>query len=121
VNLGIVDTQFTDIYLSNASGYVAGSTEFREAPEITGNIGIQHDADLSNGGTFITRFDYTYTDQYWRASDPPLRTGFNPSIPPGFNSETGDFGTVNMRLQYTPAEGNWDIARVYPPPLGVDG
>jgi hypothetical protein len=83
VNLGILDTQFTDIYLSNASGYVAGSTEFREAPEITGNIGIQHDADLSNGGTFTTRFDYTYTDQYWRASDPTLRTGFNPSIPPG--------------------------------------
>ena len=55
MNLGILDTQFNDIYLSNASGYVAGSTEFREAPDSTGNIGIQHDADLSNGGTFTTR------------------------------------------------------------------
>ena len=55
MNLGILDTQFTDIYLSNASGYVAGNTEFREAPEITGNIGIQHDAELSNGGTLTTR------------------------------------------------------------------
>ena len=55
MSLGILDTQVTDIYLSNASGYVAGSTELREAPEITGNIGIQQDADWSNGGTFTAR------------------------------------------------------------------
>jgi iron complex outermembrane receptor protein len=110
VNLGILDTSYTDIYVANAAGYTPGQTEFSQAPETTGNLGVQHDATLQNGGTFTTRFDYTYTSQYWRAADPTLRTGFNPSIPPGFNNETGDFGTVNMRLTYAPPEGDWDIA-----------
>jgi hypothetical protein len=44
------------------------------------------------------------------AADPTLRTGYNPSIPAGFNNETGDFGSVNLRFAYTPVEGNWDVA-----------
>jgi iron complex outermembrane receptor protein len=110
VNIGLLDTAFTDVYVPPTSGYIAGVTEFSQAPEETANVGIQHDAMLQNGGSFMTRFDYTYVSQYWRQFDPSLRTAWYPGVPEGWNDETGDFGTFNMRLAYTPAEGNWEVA-----------
>jgi iron complex outermembrane receptor protein len=110
VNLGLLDTGFTDIYVANAAGYVAGETEFSQAPETTANVGIQYDADLSGGGMLSTRLDYTYTSQYWRQFDPSLRTAWYPGVPEGWNDETGDFGLVNMRLTYTPRDAQWDLA-----------
>jgi iron complex outermembrane receptor protein len=110
VNLGLLDTNYTDIYLDNTAAYVAGETEFSQAPDKTYNVGIQHNASLRNGGMFVTRFDYSYVSQYWRSPDPTLRLAFNPSIPPGFSDETGDFGTFNMRLAYTPADEQFELA-----------
>jgi iron complex outermembrane recepter protein len=110
MNLGLLDTKYTDIYLDNTAAYVAGETEFSQAPETTGNIGIQYDTTLQNGGSFTTRLDYSYVSQYWRSPDPTLRLAFNPSIPEGFSDETGDFGTVNLRFVYTPPSDAWDLA-----------
>lgn len=110
VNLGLLDTQYTDIYLANTAAYVAGETEFSQAPSETYNMGAQYTASLRNGGSLTTRFDYSYVSQYWRSPDPTLRLAFNPSIPPGFSDETGDFGTFNMRVAYEPADGNYEFA-----------
>jgi iron complex outermembrane receptor protein len=110
VNLGLLDTKYTDIYLSNTAAYVAGETEFSQAPDHTYNVGIQHNADLANGGSLITRLDYSYVSQYWRSPDPTLRLAYNPSIPPGFSDESGDFGTLNFRLAYEPSDGKYEVA-----------
>jgi iron complex outermembrane recepter protein len=110
LNLGLLSTDYTDIYLANTAAYVAGETEFSQAPENTGNLGIQYEANLKNGGVLTTRFDYTYVSQYWRSPDPTLRTGYNASIPAGFDNETGDFGTVNLRLAYAPSDAQWEVA-----------
>jgi iron complex outermembrane receptor protein len=111
-NLGLLDTKFKDIYIptENAGGFRAGETEFSQAPDTTANLGFQYDAGLSNGGTFTTRVDYTYSAQYWRHFDPTLRTDWYTDIPDGFNAETGDFGLLNARFTYRPAADNFEFS-----------
>ena len=109
INVGSLDTQFTDIYLASNSGWT-NDTEFSQAPKTTANVGFQHNADLPNGGTFTTRLDATYSDQYWRQFDPTLRTAWYPGVPNGFNDETGDFTMLNARFAYTPPNNNYEIA-----------
>jgi iron complex outermembrane receptor protein len=116
VNLGYLDTGYDEITVPTgpAAGYVAGQTEFAQAPEKTINVGVQHDAMLGNGGSLTTRFDYSYVSQYWRANDPTLRvawyTGTGSGIPGGFSDESGDFGQFNARLTYTSADDRWDLS-----------
>ena len=114
VNLGFLDTGYDEITVPTgpAAGYVAGQTEFSQAPENTYNLGVQYDATFESGGSLTTRFDYSYVSQYWRAADPTLRVAWYAAgrIPPGFSDESGDFGTFNARLTYAPAAGNWDLA-----------
>jgi iron complex outermembrane recepter protein len=109
VNVGTLDTKFTEIFLGEGAGWVAGETEFSQAPKLTYNIGFQHDANLANGGRFTSRLDYSYSDQYWRQFDPTLRT-ISAGVPDGWNDETGDFGYVNARFTYAPPRGNYEIA-----------
>jgi hypothetical protein len=90
--------------------YVPGQTEFSQAPDKTINIGVQHNANLENGGSFTTRLDYTYVSQYWRSADPTLRVAYYPGIPAGYSGESGDIGTYNARVTYAPADGNWDLS-----------
>jgi iron complex outermembrane receptor protein len=115
-NLGYLDTGYDEITVPTgpAAGYVAGETEFAQAPNRTINFGLQHDASLRNGGSLTTRLDYSYVSQYWRANDPTLRVAWyadtGSGIPPGFSDESGDFGTLNARLTYQPEAGNWEWA-----------
>jgi len=106
--LGLLDTEYTDIALGT-EGLVAGESEFSQAPDTTYNIGLQHNATFSNGGTLTSRLDYSYSDQYWRSPNPTLRTAWYPGVPAGFD-ETGDFGIVNLRFAYTPPQDNWEFA-----------
>jgi len=122
VNLGYLDTGFDKILLTQTAsggtaaglGYVAGQTEFSQAPQHTINVGVQHDARLKGGGSLTTRFDYSYVSQYWRAADPRLRVAWyannGSGIFPGYSDESGDFGQFNARLTYAPANSKWDVA-----------
>ena len=112
LNLGYLNTDLLDVTVNTpaAAAYVPGETEFSQAPKHTQNIGVQYDADLRNGGTFTTRFDYTYVSQYWRQFDPSLRVAYYPGVPAGYSDESGDFGQFNMRLTYTPADAQWDLS-----------
>ena len=110
VNLGFLDTGYDEITVPSVVAYVPGQTEFSQAPDKTINIGIQHDANLENGGSFTTRLDYTYVSQYWRSPDPTLRVVYYPGIPAGYSGESGDVGTYNARVTYAPADGNWDFS-----------
>ena len=73
------------------------------------SIGLEHTANLSNGGTFRTRFDYNYQDQFWRF-EPFLRMDAYPSIPAGIYDESGDWGILNARFSYQPADGAWELS-----------
>ncbi|MBN1239200.1 MAG: TonB-dependent receptor [Gammaproteobacteria bacterium] len=108
LNLGLLDTEYKDIALGT-EGLVAGETEFSQAPETTYNVGVQYSANLASGGLLTTRVDYSYSDQYWRSPNPTLRTAWYPGVPEGFD-ETGDFGLVNARIAYAPADDNWEFA-----------
>ena len=116
VNLGYLDTGYDEITVPTgpSAGYVAGETEFAQAPDETINLGVQYDWGLGNGGTLTTRLDYSYVGQYWRANDPTLRVrwyaGNGTGIPEDYSDESGDFNNFNARLTYTPPEGNWDLA-----------
>ena len=112
MNLGYLDTNLLDVtvHTAAAAAYVPGQTQFSQAPKHTSNVGIQYDADLKSGGTFTTRFDYTYVSQYWRQFDPSLRVAYYPGVPAGYSDESGDFGQFNMRLTYAPSDAKWDVS-----------
>lgn len=102
-NLGWLDTKYTD----SQSPAVSLNTEFSRAPEETYNLGIQHDAPLANGGTFMTRFDANYTGPYWRSSTPSLRQNAY-GVPRDY--EAGDYWLYNARFAYTPPDGRYEVA-----------
>jgi iron complex outermembrane receptor protein len=106
VNLGLLDTQYVGI-TTPVPGLTL-NTEFSQAPETTGNLGLQHTARLDSGGTFITRVDYSFSDQFWRSQIPNFRTEYY-GLPAEFD-EGGDYGLVNARLTYAPSAANWELA-----------
>jgi outer membrane receptor protein involved in Fe transport len=110
VGLGVLDTAYTSIKPGTFSGHLPFTTglEFAQAPESSYTIGFQHTANLGNGGTFVTRFDYNYQGQFWR-SEPFLRVSGYAAIPDGYE-ESGDWAVANLRFTYEPAEGNWSAS-----------
>jgi iron complex outermembrane receptor protein len=111
VNVGLLDTEYVDI----AQGTFAldETTEFAQAPDLTYNIGLQHVADIRNGGRITSRVDYAYSDQFWR-SLPFLRMDwygaqYGGPVPDNYD-ESGDWGVVNARVAYQPASGEWSVA-----------
>ena len=110
VNLGFLDTGYDKITVPSVVAYVPGQTEFSQAPKKTINVGVQYDASLKRGASLTTRLDYTYVSQYWRSADPTLRVAYYPGIPSDYSGESGDFGQVNARLTYAPADSKWDLS-----------
>jgi iron complex outermembrane receptor protein len=106
VNLGLLDTQYVGI-TTPVPGLTL-NTEFSQAPETTGNVGVQHTAQLRDGGTLITRVDYSHSDQFWRSQIPNFRTAYYGL--PGEFDEGGDYGLVNARLTYAPMAANWEVS-----------
>jgi iron complex outermembrane receptor protein len=110
-SLGILDTAYTDI--ADGTAFLDESTEFEQAPDLTWNVGLQHVADLANGGSFTSRVDYAYTDQFWRSlaflrvDQYGVKNGG--PIPANFD-EAGDWGTVNARFTYAPADGQYAVS-----------
>jgi iron complex outermembrane receptor protein len=102
-NLGWLDTKYTD----SQSPAVTLDTEFSRAPDNTYNLGLQYDSHLGNGGTFVTRFDASYTGAYWRSSTPSLRQNAY-GVPRDY--EAGDYWLLNTRFTYTPANGNYEVS-----------
>jgi iron complex outermembrane receptor protein len=111
LGLGVLDTAYSDVLPGTYSGHIQilpGVTEFEQAPDRSYTIGIQHTADLSSGATFTTRFDFNYQGHFWRDA-PFLRVDAYDAVPDGWG-EAGDWGVLNMRLVYEPADGNWEAA-----------
>jgi iron complex outermembrane receptor protein len=111
VSVGLLDTEYTDLPPGQRSGHVVwtSGTEFSRAPDTSYSIGIEHTANLENGGSFRTRVDYNYQGQFWR-NEPFLRMDAYPSVPANIYDESGDWGIVNARLSYEPADGAWEFS-----------
>jgi iron complex outermembrane receptor protein len=110
-NYGLLDTEYT--YIKPNTPQLDTSTEFAQAPDSEYNIGIQHNASLGNGGTFTSRIDYAYSDQFWR-SLPALRLDWygpknNGPVPASYD-ESGDWAVVNARFTYEPADGQYAVS-----------
>ena len=110
VGLGLLNTAYTKIKPGTYSGHLPFTTglEFADAPDKSYTIGLQHTANLKNGGSFITRVDYNYQGQFWR-SEPFLRLTGYAIVPPG-HDESGDWGVMNLRFTYQPSGKNWEAA-----------
>jgi iron complex outermembrane recepter protein len=110
-NIGLLDTEYTDI-ANGTQGFPDGgasSVEFSQAPELTYNLGIQHDLDINSGGSLTSRIDYTYSDDYRRSPNPTLRADYYNGVPAGFD-KTGDFGMLNARFTYIAPSDNWELS-----------
>jgi iron complex outermembrane receptor protein len=110
VGLGVLDTQYTELAPGSFSGHLPFTTglEFADAPDTSYTVGLQHTASLESGATFVSRLDYNYQGQFWR-SEPFLRVSGYAAVPDDFE-ESGDWGILNLRLTYEPAEGNWQAS-----------
>ncbi|MEO8467307.1 MAG: TonB-dependent receptor plug domain-containing protein [Gammaproteobacteria bacterium] len=110
LGLGLLNTSYTKIKPGTYSGHLPFTTglEFADAPDMSYSIGLQHTANLKNGASFISRFDYNYQGQFWR-SEPFLRLTGYAIVPPG-HDESGDWGVLNARFTYQPSGKNWEAA-----------
>jgi iron complex outermembrane recepter protein len=113
LSLGLLDTAYTDLPPGQTSGHLAWTTEteFARAPDTSYTVGLEHNAMMKTGGRLRTRVDYNYQSQFWRF-EPFLRMDAYPSIPAGIYDESGDWGIVNARLSYEPADGAWEVALI---------
>jgi iron complex outermembrane receptor protein len=111
VSLGLLDTEYTDLPPNQMSGHVVwtSATEFSRAPDTSYSIGLEHTARLEGGGSFRTRVDYNYQGQFWR-NEPFLRMDAYPSVPANVYDESGDWGILNMRFSYAPADASWEFS-----------
>jgi iron complex outermembrane receptor protein len=110
-NYGLLDTGYT--YIKPGTPQLDTSTEFSQAPDSEWSIGLQHRASLRNGGSFTSRVDYSYTDQFWR-SLVFLRLDWygkknNGPVPDGYD-ESGDWGVVNARITYEPPSAQYALS-----------
>ena len=71
-------------------------------------LGFQYTANTDSGGTWVTRLDYNYQGQFWR-SEPFLRVDAYEAVPNGYE-ESGDWGILNLRVAYEPADANYQVA-----------
>jgi iron complex outermembrane receptor protein len=101
-NLGWLDTAYTE----TNSPAVTLNTEFSAAPDNTYNLGLQHEANLSGGGSFVSRFDATYTGAYWRSPTPSLRQN---AYGVARDYESGDYWRYNAQFAYQPQDGRYQI------------
>jgi iron complex outermembrane receptor protein len=111
LSLGLLDTEYTELPPGQMSGHLAwtSDTEFARAPDTSYTVGLEHTASMDGGGTLRTRVDYNYQSQFWRF-EPFLRMDAYPSIPAGIYDESGDWGIVNARISYEPADGAWEVS-----------
>jgi iron complex outermembrane recepter protein len=111
LNVGLLDTGYT--YIKPGTSFLDVNTEFEQAPDTTWSVGLQHVASLKNGGSFTSRIDYSYKSQFWRSlaflrvDQYGVKNGG--PIPANFD-EAGDYGIVNGRIAYTPADGKYTLA-----------
>jgi iron complex outermembrane receptor protein len=110
VNLGFLDTGYTEIAPGLMSGHLplTTGTEFQLAPDSSWSVGLQHNGNLSGGSRITSRLDVMYQGQFWR-SEPFLRVDAYDAVPDGFD-ESGDWTTVNARVQFEPANAAWTVA-----------
>ncbi|HEY3519099.1 MAG TPA: TonB-dependent receptor [Gammaproteobacteria bacterium] len=110
LGIGILDTAYTEIKPGTMTGHLplTTGTEFAQAPDNSYTIGLQHTATTRGGGTWVSRLDYNYQGQFWR-SEPFLRVDAYQAVPDGYE-ESGDWGILNMRFAYQPAEANYEVA-----------
>jgi len=101
-NLGWLDTAYTE----TTSPAVTLNTEFSAAPDNTYNLGLEHRANLSGGGSFVSRFDAIYTGPYWRAPTPSLRQNAY-GVPRDY--ESGDYWRYNAQFAYTPPDSRYQV------------
>ena len=83
-------------------------TEFAQAPDSSYTVGFQWTANTDSGGSWVSRLDYNYQGQFWR-SEPFLRVDAYQAVPDGYE-ESGDWGILNARISYEPADANWQAA-----------
>ena len=110
VGLGILDTAYTNIKPGTMAGHLPlnSGTEFAQAPDESYTLGFQYTANTDSGGSWVTRLDYNYQGQFWR-SEPFLRVDAYEAVPNGYE-ESGDWGILNLRVAYEPADANYQVA-----------
>jgi iron complex outermembrane receptor protein len=110
LGLGLLDTAYTEIKPGTMTGHLpfTTGTEFQQAPDESYTIGLQYTANTDSGGSWVTRLDYNYQGQFWR-SEPFLRVSGYEAVPDGYE-ESGDWGILNLRIAYEPADANYQVA-----------
>jgi len=101
-NLGWLDTEYT----STRSPAVTLATEFSSAPDNTYSLGLEHTANLDNGGMLVTRFDSIYTGAYWRSAVPSLRRN---AYGVANDYESGNYWRFNAQLAFTPPDARYQV------------
>jgi iron complex outermembrane recepter protein len=97
--LGWLNSGYTDVGQATT---ISVGTPFPFAPERSYSVGMQFNADLENGGTLLTRFDYGWFDDFETFRDMRFHV----------SAVNEAYGLLSARLQYTPPDGNWDLALI---------
>ena len=111
VGFGLLDTAYTEI----KPGTMSGHLPFDDGHGVRSRRRIRATRSASStprtraaAAAGSARLDYNYQGQFWR-SEPFLRVSGYQRCPIGYD-ESGDWGIVNLRFTYEPADANWQAA-----------
>jgi len=75
-------------------------------PDMTINLAVEHEFRLGSGGTLTPRLNMNWQDEYEWAAE----TGDWPKNAPPSGCHQDAYTTVDARLTYRPADGDWHVA-----------
>lgn len=101
-NLGFLDTKYVDVA---PTAQITTNTEFGGAPDQTYNLAAQYTWDFKGGGSLTGRLGANWWGRYWRSQVPSYREDAY-----GSDTTAGEFWTTTLRLAFTPASGNYELA-----------
>ena len=75
-------------------------------PDMSINLSVEHEYQLSGGATLTPRLNMNWQDEYEWAAE----TGSWPKNAPPSGCHQDSYATVDARLTYRPADGDWHLA-----------
>ena len=111
LDVGYIKNEYDEYEFEDPTspGTIIDKTQFLVndfTPDMTINVSVEHEYQLSGGATLTPRLNMNWQDEYEWAAE----TGNWPKDAPPSGCHQDSYATLDARLTYKPADGDWHLA-----------